>query len=176
MTAVLTRQYIKFRYSEQDKKVEAHVAAGIGIVAYSIVDQGVTDQAYNRWLEDGDRTRAAPGNVLRNGFVLAHAESGYVLTPIGWLLPDFDAAKTCVRDLIGQFGTIFEGPVRSIQLLGGAVLAAHRHAGAFTGRHHHLRLLDAQFDEAEYQRLLTALRAERRPNNPDIHDHREAAE
>ncbi|MBB2973965.1 hypothetical protein [Mesorhizobium sp. RMAD-H1] len=172
MTRTLTRQHIRLR--ETLSPVEAHVCDGLAIVARDLPDEAATAEAMQRWL-DGDRSDEPPGQLIRRGFALAHASSGYLLTPAGWLLPDFDAARRCVRLLLDRFGGMFGRDVRSIQTLGSAVIEAHRQCDAWTGRHDQIRRLGASINEAEYQRRLAALRAQR-PLDARDHQGLEAAE
>lgn len=164
MRVKLVRQYINLRHAVMGRKsVDAYVACGLAILPDIVRGEFANEMAYRTWMDEGNRSRPAPDEVVFDGYILAHAVSGYRLTPANWILPNFNAAKQCVRMLIDQLGAVFEGHVHTIQMLGSVVCDAHRKAGAYTGRHHYLRGLDATFNEDEYTRKLAELRATPRP-------------
>lgn len=178
MSDMLIRQSVSVRDATRSTGrhiVQGYVSNGLAIVAHEIADELKTDQAMARWI-DGGKKGSQPGEHVTSGYILVHESSGYVLTPSSWLLPSRDAAATCVRRLVNRFGNLFEGGVNSIQSLSSAVCQAQRDAGALTGRHHHLRLMDAMFDEAEYQRKLAELRASKQPAHHGVSAYQEAAE
>lgn len=178
MSDMLIRQSVSVRDGSRStgkRIMQGYVSNGLAIVPHEIVDELKTDQAKARWI-DGGRRGEQPGEHVTNGFILVHENSGYVLTPAGWLLPSRDAAATCVRRLVNRFGDLFESGVSGIQSLSSAVCQAQRDAGALTGRHHHLRQMDALFDEAEYQRKLAELRAIKQPAHHGVSPYLEAAE
>lgn len=178
MSDALIRQSVSVRdhtASSGRRIVQGYVSNGLAIIPHEIVDELQTDRALARWI-DGGCAGSKPGQRVTNGYILVHAYSGYVLTPVGWILPTREAAAKCVRWLVNMFGNIFEGGASDIQSLSSAVCKAQREAGALTGRHHHLRQLDALFDEAEYQRKLSELRASKHPAHHGVSAYQEAAE
>lgn len=178
MSDMLIRQSVSVRDATRStgrRIMQGYVSNGLAIVAHEIVNELKTDQAIARWIDNGRRGER-PGEQVNVGFILVHENSGYVLTPVGWLLPSRNAATTCVRRLVNRFGNLFEGGVNSIQSLSSAVCQAQREAGAITGRHHPLRQMDSLFDEAEYQRKLAELRAIKQPVHHGVSPYQEAAE
>lgn len=133
---VLEKQRISVRDGKAGRLlVEGHVAEGLGIIR--------CDE--------------------RGGCVLVHAASGYFLTPVGWRFAQFDDAARCVRLLVDQYGDMFEGDVRSIQMMGTQVLDAHRQAGAHTGKTDYLRRLNAVLEAGVFDKRLAALREQGAP-------------
>ncbi|MCV9908350.1 hypothetical protein OIV19_12075 [Brucella sp. HL-2] len=178
MSDTLIRQSVSVRDSTRStgrRVMQGFVSNGLAVIPHEIVDELNTDNAKARWI-DGGRVGAQPGPQLIRGFILVHAHSGYVLTPVGWILPTREVAATCVRRLVNKFGGLFEGGASDIQSLSSAVCKVQREAGALTGRHHHLRQMDALFDEDEYQRKLAELRASKQPAHHGVAAFQEAAE
>lgn len=159
--ATLLRRTIKVRDANgKYSMVNGYECSGIGLVSHDIIDATATELAIEAWLV-GDQQGNPPTDVVLSGFVLIHVPSGYQITPTGWLLTDFDTAKRCVRLLLDQYGLLFTGAVQAIQMLSSPVHAAHREAGAFTGRYDYLRKLDQSIDDEAYRTGLAALRANR---------------
>lgn len=94
-------------------------------------------------------TGAPKSRRKRSGWILVDCWKSERMTPAGWLIEDRAAAVA----LLGRVVDLGRRP-GSLELE-----AMHREAGAWTGRWHALRTLDAAIDETEYARRLAGLRS-----------------
>lgn len=143
--------------------VDGHECGGLGIVPRAVADHVATAMAFGRWQNAPAAARGPrPEPIIINGFQIIHASSGLALTPLGWVLPTFDAAEICVRLLLERVepGT-WERPAEPLRPWRAIALCAHEDAGAFIGKASYPRRLNSMIDEAAYADRLAQLRAGR---------------
>jgi len=152
---------------------EVSMRGGIAIVPARALDEFGTRAAIER--HEAEKSRAWHSSemalhrslqkrdvepVIRSGWALHHFGSGRRLTPAGWLFDRIeDAADAAEALLADEWGAYFEGHLADIQHFGLWVIGVHRSHGCFTGRHHHLAVLDAAIDQGAYETRLAALRS-----------------